>query len=65
MDLSEIEPAWQGFKLNRTGLWIPEGLHYTPNTLRAEWWNRQIIRDLRKRLREPQQYSLFDIYDPG
>jgi len=59
MDLGDIEPAWRGVFLNHERIWLPEGLSYSRPELGAEWWNRQLIRELRRRAEHPQQWDFF------
>jgi hypothetical protein len=59
MDLGDIEPTWRGVFLNHGRIWLPEGLSYSRSELGAEWWNRQLIRELRRRAEHPIQWDFF------
>lgn len=54
----ELPAPFAGWVANRNGLFSPEGQLYQPGDLRELHWLRQINADLRRQLREPQQFRL-------
>ncbi|MES9961685.1 MAG: DUF3653 domain-containing protein [Sedimenticola sp.] len=59
IDLAEYGDQWEGWVLNRNGLFSPEGEKFDTQRLRWFHWQSQLYSALRERLSKPEQYPLF------
>jgi hypothetical protein len=57
-DLGEVAPAWRGWKLWNGLLWSPEGDSFAVPEVRAIPYRRQMLQELQRQLKEPQQFQL-------
>ncbi|MFT3905141.1 MAG: DUF3653 domain-containing protein [Steroidobacteraceae bacterium] len=57
-DLGHLCPQWRGFRLLKGTLMTPEGEALTPGDLRAVPIRKAQVRELERRLSEPQQWRL-------
>jgi hypothetical protein len=58
-DLGEITGSWKGFRLADGDLWTPEGARISTGEVRAIPYRREHLRELERKLAEPQQWKLF------
>jgi hypothetical protein len=58
-DLGDITGSWRGFRLAQHELWTPEGTRVSPGEIRAIPYRREELKELQRRLAEPQQWKLF------
>lgn len=57
-DLGLIADRWDGWRLREHQLWTPEDIAVTPGDIRAIPYQKELVRELTKRLAEPQQWKL-------
>jgi hypothetical protein len=60
IDLGKKYKLWEGWEVNRNGLISPEGDAYTPTDLYTQHFERQLLHELKARLRRPEQFDLFE-----
>lgn len=58
-NLGLISQPWEDWRLTRDGkLWTPEDVEVTPGAIRAIPYQSALIKELKHRLAEPQQWRL-------
>lgn len=57
-NLGVIAGDWDGWRLRDQQLWTPDDVVVTPGEIRAIPYQKELLRELKKQLAEPQQWSL-------
>ncbi|HWK75383.1 MAG TPA: hypothetical protein VNQ81_13985 [Povalibacter sp.] len=58
-DLGMLNPHWRGYRLYADRIWTPEGAWVSPGDIRAIPYTRELVKELKRQLAEPQQWNLF------
>lgn len=58
-DLGTLSSTWSEFRLIEDRIWTPEGAWVPPGDIRAIPYTRELVRELKRQLAEPQQWKLF------
>lgn len=58
-DLGTLSDPWSELRLVKDRLWTPEGSWVSPGDIRAIPYTRDLVRELKRQLAEPQQCKLF------
>lgn len=57
-NLGAIDQSWHGFTIRSGQIWTPEAMSVTPGQIRAIPYRLAQLRELERRLAEPQQWNL-------
>ena len=58
IDLDNAGKEWTGWRIQNGLLIAPECIAYTPGEIRASTYQRQLISELTRQLKEPKQWEL-------